>query len=223
MSRRIGGAGGGSDPGPGKSARAVVATATAVVVAAGGTGAIGGGAVSSSTSSAAQSAAARNLGAKKADARNAARRGDTRGAWQRMGLRQAKDHVERYLDCVAHSVGEVRDFLARTPCRRLDRMLTALADGEGNVVVVAVAWVEFRGRRDARAYRDLSDTYGTGYVTPIGGAVLELADIRLTGQHYASRVAGTMTVTAEVEPVDGHLDDAVLDAVAEVAVWAPRT
>jgi hypothetical protein len=223
MSRRIGGAGGGSDPGPGKGARAVVATATAVVVAAGGTGAIGGGAaVSSSTSSAAQSALARNLGAKKADARNAARRGDTRGAWQRMGLRQAKNRVENYVDCVTHSVGEVRSFLARTPCRRLDRMLTALTDGDGNVLVVAVAWVEFRGRRDARAYQDLSDTYGTGYVTPVAGSVLELADIRLTGQHYESRVAGATTVTAEAEPVHGHVDDAVLDAIAEVAVWAPR-
>ncbi len=222
MGRRIGGAGGGSDPGPRKGAQVVVAAAAALTVAAGGGGAIGGGAAGSSAGSAAESALARNLGAKKADARNAARRGDTSGAWRRMGLRSLRHHAEKYADCVVHSVGEVREFLARTPCRRLDRMLLPVADGSGNVAVVAIAWVEFRGRSAAREYLALSDTHGTGYVTPMGGAVLAIADVRLTGTHYASRRTGAVAVTAEAEPVTGRFDDEVLKAVAEVATWIPR-
>lgn len=222
MGRRIGGAGGGSDPGTPKSAQVVVAAAAAVAVAAGGGGAIGGSAVSSSATSAAESALARNLGAKKVNARNAAQRGDTNGAWRRMGLRSVRNHAERYVECVTHSVGEVREFLARTPCRRLDRMLFAVADDSGNIAVIAIAWVELRNRTAARSFRDISDTYGTGYVTPMGGAVLAMADVRLTGQHYASRLTGPVAVTAEAEPVTGRFDDEVLDAIAEVATWAPR-
>jgi len=63
----------------------------------------------------AESALARNLGAKKADAKNSARRGDTGGAWPRMGLGALKQRAERYTECVAHSVGQVQEFLARTP------------------------------------------------------------------------------------------------------------
>ena len=222
MGRRIGGAGGGSDPGPSKGGQVVVAAAAALAVVAGGGGAIGGGAAGSSAGSAAESALARNLGAKKADARNAARRGDTDGAWQRMGLRSLKQHAKRYAECVAHSVGQVQEFLARTPCRRLDRMLVALTDGNGNVAVIAISWVEFRGRTAARGLLDISETWGTGYVKPMGGAVLAMADVRLTGQHYASRLTGAVTVAAEAEPVTGQFDDEVLDAIAEVAIWYPR-
>lgn len=215
LGRRIGGAGGGSDPGPRKGARVIIAAAAAVSVAAGG-GAIGGGAVGSSAGGSAQSVLARNIGAKKVDARNSVRRGDTKGAWRRMGLRSTKERVERYAECVVHSVGQVRDFLVRNPCRRLDRMLLAVADGDGNVATVAVSWVEFRSRTPARRFRALSDEFGTGYVYPLGGAV------RLTGQHYASRLAGRLAVTAEAEPVAGQFDDSVLDAIAEVAAWYPR-
>lgn len=222
MSRRIGGAGGGSDPGPRKGAPVVVAAAAAIAVVAGGGGAIGGGAAGSSAGSAAESALARNLSAKKVDARNAARRGDTSGAWRRMGVRSLKEHAERYTECITHSVGKVQEFLTRTPCRRLDRMLFALADGDGNIAVVAVSWVEFRGRTSARAFRDIIDTFGSGYIRPIGGAVLGLTDVRLTGQHYASRLTGAVTISAEAEPITGRFDDEVLDAIAEVATWAPR-
>lgn len=139
-----------------------------------------------------------------------------------MGLRSVKQHAERYVECVSHSVGEVREFLTRTPCRRLDRMLFAVADGNGNVAVIAVSWVEFRRRNAAHTFREISDTYGTGYVKPLAGAVLAMADVRLTGQHYASRLTGAVTVAAEAEPVTGQFDDVVLDAVAEVATWSPR-
>ena len=56
---------------------------------------------------------------KKADAKNAAQRGDTGNAWRRMVLRSLREHAER----VTHSIGQVQQFLTRTPCLRLDRML----------------------------------------------------------------------------------------------------
>lgn len=208
-----------SSPGKGKSA--AVATATAIAVFAGG-GVVGGGVLGSSAGGAAQSTLARNLGAKKADAKKTAQRGDTRNVWRRMGLRTLRERAERYAECVTHSQGRVQQFLTRTPCRRLDRMLVALADGSGNVAVIAISWVEFRARTAAGKYLDVSDVYGTGYIKPIAGAALAMADIELTGQHYESRLTGPVAVTAEAEPVTGRFDDSVLDAIAEVAIWIPR-
>jgi hypothetical protein len=101
-------------------------------------------------------------------------------------------------------------------------MLVALADGSGNIAVIAISWVEFRGRTAAGRYRGISDDYGTGYIRPIAGSALAVADVELTGQHYASRLSGPVAVTAEAEPVTGQFDDSVLDAIAEVATWIPR-
>jgi hypothetical protein len=224
MGRRIGGAGGGSERGSRPAARVMAAATAAVVVAAGGgaIGGVGGGAIGSTATGGAQSTIMRNLGAKKVDARNAARRGDSRQAWRRLGLRQGREHLERYASCVGNSVGEVRAFLVRNPCRRLDRLLVIVADADGNTAVVAVSWVELRSRGAARSFRSTSDTYGTGYVKPLAAAVLGQADVRLTGQHYGSRVSGRIVVSAEAEPLTGQFTEEVLDTVAEVAVWAPR-
>ena len=221
MGRRIGGAGGGSDPGPKKGAGVVVAVGAAIAVAASG-GAIGGGAATSSVGSAAESALTRDLGAKKLNGTKAAQRGDIDGAWLRMGMRGLKRAARTHLECVVHSVGQVRGFLAGTPCKRLDRILLTVGDSAGNTLVIAISWVEFRNRSATREFLDLCDTDGTGYVTPLGGAVLAMADVELTGQHYSSRRTGTIAIIAEAEPVTGQFDDAVLDAVAEVASWLPR-
>lgn len=205
-----------SRPSKGKFAAAAAATVTAAVIFG------GGGGLGSSAGGAAQSTLVRDLGAKKADAKNAAQRGDTGNAWRRMGLRSLREHTERYAECVTHSTGQVQQFLTRTPCRRLDRMLVPLADGSGNVAVIAISWVEFRSRTATGKYRGISDDYGTGYIRPIAGAALAMADVELTGQHYASRVTGRVAITAEAEPVTGQFDDRVLDAIAEVAIWIPR-
>lgn len=208
-----------SNPGKGKNAAAAAATVVAIAIF-GGAGVVGGGLGSSAGG--ADSALVRDLVAKKADAKKAAQRGDTGNAWRRMGLRSHRQHAERYTECVTHSIGQVQQFLIRTPCRRLDRMLVPLADGSGNVAVIAISWVEFRGRAAAGEYRRISDRDGTGYIRPLAGAALAMADVELTGQHYASRLTGRVAVTAETEPVTGQFDDRVLDAIAEVAVWIPR-
>lgn len=222
MSRRIGGAGGGSDKGSGNSGRVVAGAVAAVTIASAG-GGIGAGTVGgSASSSSVQSVAGKNLNAKKADARRSAGRGNADEAWQRMGLRLSRKHIEKAATCAVNSFGQVREFFLRTPCRSLDRMLFAVGDGQGNVAVVAVAWVDFRTRGDARRFKDLDDVFGTGNVTPLGGAVLGLADVRFTGRYYGSHRTGTVTVIAEAESVAGHVDGEVLDAVAEVAVFLPR-
>lgn len=116
-----------------------------------------------------------------------------------MGLRGVKNAVKRDLECVVHSFGQ-----------------------HGNPIVVSVAWVGFRTRGDTRRFTDLDDVYGTGNISPLGGAVLGLADVRFTGQHYQSRRAGAMAVIAEAEPMSGNVEEAMLDAIAEVAVLLPR-
>jgi hypothetical protein len=210
-----------SSPSKGKGAVAAAAATVAAAAIFGGGGVVGGG-LGSSAGGAAQSSLVRDLGVKKADAKKSAQRGDTGKAWKRMGLRSLKGRAERYAECVTRSTGQVQRFLARTPCRRLDRMLLPVTDGSGNVAVIAISWVEFRSRTVARKYLGISDEDGTGYIKPIAGAALAMADVKLTGQHYASRVTGRVAVTAEAEPVTGRFDDRVLDVIAEVAVWIPR-
>jgi hypothetical protein len=100
--------------------------------------------------------------------------------------------------------------------------LFAAVDEHGNPIAVMVAWVGFRTRGDARRFKDLDDTHGTGNITPPGGALLGIADVRFTGQHYQSRQAGAVTVIAEAEPIGGTVADEVLDGVAEIAVLLPK-
>jgi hypothetical protein len=211
-----------SGPSRGRPAGVVLAAVTSIAILTGGEALVGGGSLGSSLGGAAEPSLARNLDAKKAEAKKSARRGDSRNAWRRMGLRSRPESVKRYGECVTHSTGQVQLFLIRTPCRRLDQKLIPLVDGSGNVAVIAVAWVEFASRKATGRYRNLSDEYGTGYIKPIAGAALAMADVKLTGQHYASWPAGRIAVTAEAEPVTGRFDDSVLDAVAEVATLIPR-
>jgi hypothetical protein len=222
MGRRIGGAGGGSDKGT--SSNVVVGTVAAIAIASAGGGVGAGvGAVSGSSSgTVAESVAGRNIAAKKANGKKSASRGKADEAWERMGMRGVRKKVQRNLPCVVNSFGQVREFFLRTPCKALDRALFAVDDGRGDLVVVSVAWVSFRTRAAAERFKDLDDTYGTGNITPLGGALLGLADVRFTGQHYQSRRAGTMIVIAEAEPLDGTQEDIVLDTVAEVAMLLPR-
>lgn len=224
MARRIGGAGGGSDKGGGTSTQVVVGAAAAIAIAyaGGGAGAGVGGSTGSSGGTVAESVSGQNIATRKANGKRAASRGNADEAWLRMGLRGVKRTAKQHFECVAHSYGQVRGFFLHTPCTSLNRALFAVVDAQGNLVVVSVAWVGFRTRGDARRFKEVVDTWGTGNVSPLGGAVLGLADVRLTGQHYDSRRAGSMTVVAEAEPVSGGFSDELLDGMAEVAVQLPR-
>jgi hypothetical protein len=223
MARRIGGAGGGSDKGTTSSQVVVGAVAAVVIASAGGGIGVGAGAsAGSSGGTAAESVVGRNFASRKANGKRAARQGKTDEAWQRMGLRAAKKAAKQDFECLAHSFGRIREFFLGTPCMSLHRGLFAIVDEQGNTIIVSVAWVGFRTSRDARQFKSLDDTDGTGNVSPLGGALLGLADVRFTGQHYQSRRVGATTVIAEAESLSGVVADEVLDGIAEVAVWLPR-
>ncbi len=215
MARRIGGAGGGSDPGAGKAGAVVAAGVLAISVAAGSGGlSLGGGAATESVGT--------NVTRAKSEGGKSARKGDADGAWRQVNMRTLKRVTKPALECLSHSFGQVRDHFARNPCKSLDRTLFAIGDERGNVAVVSVAWVGFRNRRDAGEFKKLIDVHGTGDITPLGTPLLDLADIRFTGLHYQSRPDGSTVVIAETESASGHVSGETLDAVADMASLLPR-
>jgi hypothetical protein len=160
--------------------------------------------------------------ARKAEGEELARRGDAEGAWRRMGLRELKRTEKQQADCVAASFGGVREFLRRTGCTSMDRVLFAVGDDAGNSAVIAVAWVGFDSRGDAREFQDVVDAPGTGDVKPLGAAQVGLADIAFSGANYGSGRDRTTVTVAEAEIATGYLTPEVLDALAEVAAQLPR-
>jgi hypothetical protein len=218
MARRIGGAGGGSDPGTGRAGAVVVAGVLAMSVAAGTGGLTAGG----GASTVAVDSAGVNLGKARSEGKKSARNGDADGAWRQMNMRTLKRTAKPALECVSHSFGQVRDHFLRNPCKSLDRTLFAVGDDRGNVAVVSVAWVGFRNRRDAGEFKKLIDVHGTGDITPLATPLLDLADIRFTGLHYQSRPDSGTVVIAETEAVSGQVSGEMLDALADIASWLPR-
>jgi hypothetical protein len=161
------------------------------------------------------------LRAKTNSSKSEASKGRYDQAWTRMGSKQLQRRAERALKCAADSYGQVQEFFLRTPCRALDRVLLAIGDGKGNTVVVSIAWVQMGSAGAAGQLKQLADTDGTGNVSPLGAAVLNLGDVRFTGEHYDSDRRGPLTVIAEAAPGSGHPDGETMDAATEIAVVFP--
>ncbi|PXY27923.1 hypothetical protein [Prauserella muralis] len=142
--------------------------------------------------------------------------------WRRLDLRRISQRLRRGAQCAANSYGEVQQFLARTPCRSLDRMLFVLDDASGNRIVVSVSWVGMATSRSARQLRDLADVHGTGNISPLPGPLVGAGDIGWTGHNYDSRRSGRSVTIAEVEPLRGSPPAEYLDAVADVVAEFPR-
>ena len=219
-----------SSPGTGgkTGGGAVVAAVLVAAVVAGGGGA-GGAAVGAgvgaggpaAVSGAVDSAAAQSIRARTANARSAARKNQPDQAWRSMGLTPLRQTAQRALTCIVHSHGQVQDFFAHTPCRSLDRTLLALADAQGNTMVVSIAWIRMPTASSARQFKQLIDIHGSGDVYPLASELLELRGIRFTGQHYDSRRSGSLVVIAEAEPASGQPDTELMDGATEVAVHFP--
>ena len=156
-----------------------------------------------------------------AGSRNAAKKGDRAGAWQRMALRELKEDIKRELRCAVQSFGRVQQFFLAHPCDRLDQQLFALADGKGNVIAGTVMWVRMPSDDGAAQFKQLEDTYGSGDLTPYGTEVLEFGGFRFTGKHYKARQDGSLVVVAETEAVRGQVSDTLLQEVAAVADVLP--
>ncbi len=224
MKRRIGGAGGGSDPAPKKGGPLLAAAVLAgsMAVAGGGLGA-GGASLGTSSPRAANTAAGK---ARKANSRKAAIRGNVEEAWRRLGVRRprrVREGKER-LDCLGHSFGEVRAFFLRNPCRALNRKLFGVSDGSGNIAAVSVVSVTMPSRGQARRFQRTIDVHGSGDIEPLPRTLLKSHDTGFTGLNYDSRLRGTTTVIAETETASGHFSPSALDAIAEIAalVSSPR-
>ena len=180
----------------------------------GGGGGAGGGGSGSSP--------AADLRVRKAEGQRSARKGDTADAWRRMGVRELRREGWRQPECLTASHGQVREFLARTPCSSLDRIILAVGDDVGNSAVISVAWVGFSRTADMRDFKSVIDVYGSGDVYPLGSTRLGLADIAFTGRYYGTDTHGASITIAEAETATGALDPETLDALAEVAAYLPR-
>lgn len=184
--------------------------------------AAGGGDVTASVGAALDTAASEStIEADTASSRQAARKGDDSEAWRRMALKQIKKDVKRELRCAVQSFGQVQRFFLRHPCAKLDQLLFAVRDGNGDVIVGSVMWVTMSSKTTAARFEHLEDIYGTGDVTPFGTEALELGHIRFTGKHYKSRSDGKLVVIAETEPLQGEPSNTLLKEVATVADVLP--
>lgn len=223
---------------PRRGAAGLVAIGVAVALAgggaAGGLGAAGGGATTAVSGSLPGNLAGdvvdglpgRDLTIRRTEARRSAQRGRSAEAWSRLKLKQLARRVEhqirQQLDCVAASNGAVREFLLRTPCTSLDRVLLTVGDGHGNAAVVSVVRVGFRTSAQAQAFQRIEDQPGSGDVRPLDTALaLGLTNVRLTALHYRSRLDDTAVVVAEADTATGRLDPATLDTIADVASYLP--
>jgi hypothetical protein len=222
---RVGDGGGGK-----KSAGVAVAASFVVAVLAGGgelgLGASAGGAADSVAGNlagdVADSLPGRDLKTRKAEGRKSAQRGRSDEAWSRMKFKELKRKVEHRLECVASSTGEVRKFLARTPCTSLDGVLLLIGDGQGNAAVVSVVRIGFRTKDQANAFQKVEDIGGSGDVFPWNvAAALDLANVSMTGHHYHLRTDKTTKIIAEADNATGNIDKDTLLALAEVASYLP--
>jgi hypothetical protein len=140
---------------------------------------------------------------------------------KRLGLKTLKKVVKRELKCAPYAFGQVQEFFVRHPCKALSRMLLPVTDGGGNTVVVTIAWVRMPKATDARDLRDLADRDGSGNIYALPDALLKQAGVRFTGDHYASRLDGSLLVIAEATSGGGRPGDAVLEEAATVAAEFP--
>ena len=220
--------GGGKGNGAGVVAAAVAAVAIGVGAGAFGGAAGGAGAeifAGNTAGDVVDALPGRSLETRRASGRESARRGKSKEAWSKLKFKELKREVrrlEREGDCVAAATGRVREFLLRTPCTSLDRMLLAVGDGHGNAAVVSVVRVGFRSTKQAKDFEKVEAVHGSGDVRPLEiAAVLGVAGVRMTGLHYRSRPDGRGMVVAEADTAAGHLDRETLDALADVAAYLP--
>jgi hypothetical protein len=193
MARRIGGRGGGSDKGSGVGT--VVAAAMVIALGAGGAAGIGVstggfGASGSGASSASQGARATSRSSDSARIRLSARN-------VRVNIHVSDDSD----DCVSHSSDDIQEFFRTHPCVAMYRALFEIRDSEGNIALVAAAWVEMADASSARELVRLLDIEFTGNITELSEERGRYRDIRWGGDAYKSVHDGAVVITAQAEPV----------------------
>jgi hypothetical protein len=196
VDRRVGGPGGGSDPGKKGGGGLLLAIGVAVAVSAGGVTAVGSSVASGTSASAASASGAR--GNSRVSSRDSAA---AEARLARQGVRVTARVTDDATDCVAHSYGQVQQFFRERPCAGLHRAQFELRDRNGDVVLVPVSWVEMPDEAGARALKQLVDGHGTGNVTELSRERGRYRTVRYTGGAYTSRRDGTVVVNAQAQPV----------------------
>ncbi|MDN5747604.1 MAG: hypothetical protein L0H64_03665, partial [Pseudonocardia sp.] len=121
-------------------------------------------------------------------------------------------------NCVEHSHGQVQDYLRANPCVALHRSLFELRDRNGDVVLIAVAWVDMGDEATAREFHRLVDGSGTGNIVELSRERGRYRSVRFTGDFYASNRDGTVVVNAQAQPVARGWAGVALTAVVNDAV-----
>jgi len=205
MARRIGGAGGGSDKGGGGTV--LLAVGVALALGAGGASVAGSTATSGASSGARSGSRVDNRTSQALETRLTSR-----------GIRLTSRITDDDADCVAHSYGQVQDFLRRSPCTALHRAQFELRDRNGDVVLLAVSWVEMSSEAAAGSLRELLDTEGTGNIIELSRERGRYRTIRYGGDAYASSRDGTVVATAQAEPIARRTSGLVLTTIVNEAV-----
>ncbi|MGW4483360.1 hypothetical protein ACWEOE_05925 [Amycolatopsis sp. NPDC004368] len=223
------------------SAGALVALGAAALVAGGaGLGALGGASGEAAISSVSEalsgnsagdvvdSLPGRSMKARSKAGQQDAEAGNAKKAWSRVKMKELKRKVgkklEREADCVAAASDRVRDYLIRTPCTALDRMLLTVGDGHGNAAIVSVVRVGFKTKSQAEGLRRVETVQGSGDIRPLEiAATLGLTGLHFTGLNYQDRVVTKPAglYVAEADRAAGKVDHATLQALAEIAVHMP--
>ncbi len=202
--RRIGGIDpatgrpGGSEPAKRKRTGTVVTVTVAVTIGLGGASLEGTASVSrsSTTSGKTSSSSERSsLEISTEDFQSAEIR------LARRGLRVNGHFQSDGATCVEHAYGEVREFFRHRPCAALHRAQFQIGDKQGDVILVAVSWVQMPNVNDAIAYKHLVDAYGTGNVTELSRESGRYRTVRYTGIRYKSSIDGAVVANAQAEPV----------------------
>lgn len=199
MATRIGGPEGGSDKGDKGigSGAFLLAAGVAVALGASGTAAVSTG-VLGSEASASVKVASGARGQAKVNRRNSEA---VKVKLTSRGIRSNEPLTEDADNCVEHSCGQVREFFRSNPCVGLHRALFELRDRNGDVVLLAVSWVDMPDESSARSLHQLLDRDGTGNVTELSRDRGRYRSVRFTADFYASHRDGTVVVNAQAQPV----------------------
>jgi hypothetical protein len=192
VGRRIGGAGGGSDKGGG-AGTFLLAALLAIAVGSGGTFALGIGSAGGGTSASSGARGQPNVSSRQSQAAEA--RIVASGVQVR--ARATADST----NCAAHAYGQVKEYLLEHPCVGMHRASFELRDGRGDVVLVAVSWVDMGDESTAREFHRLVDGSGTGNITELSRERGRYRSVRFTGDIFESRREETVVSNAQAQPV----------------------
>ncbi|WP_239154375.1 hypothetical protein [Amycolatopsis sp. FDAARGOS 1241] len=222
------------DPKGGGGAKVFVAgVALVAAVGSGGAVSLGSGAVLEGATGAsetlpgnlagdvADSLPGRSLRVRKSESQESARRGKRDQALSKLKLKNLRKTVRQEVNCLLATTGKVRNYVAEHRCTSLGRGLYAVGDGHGNAAIISVARMGFPTKSHAAGCERVEKVQGSGDITPLGGELLGLAGVHFTGLHFDSRLDGATMVVAEAETATGHMDNEMLDTLAEVFVWFP--